>query len=88
MRERYEILQQEHGDVLATLTVKIQELDAPSVSSEPVSPFKNVLKGVLAGLMAGLGLAIFFELFSKKVRFKQDIIDEFGIPVVGVLPKR
>jgi capsular polysaccharide biosynthesis protein len=36
----------------------------------------------------GLGLALVLELLSNKVRFKNDVITEFGIPVVGVIPRK
>jgi hypothetical protein len=79
---------QDRGKLVDELSVRIS--DRPEVSTSPANryPHKQVLFGSLGGLFIGLAAAILLEVFSGKVRFRNDITSEFGLPVVGVIPKR
>ncbi len=51
-------------------------------------PLRQVLFGSMGALFVGVSVAILLELLTNKVRFRQDIYTEFGIPVIGVIPRR
>ena len=68
----------------------IQEIDKPNVGWAPANahPQRKVLLGFAGGLAAGIVLALLLELFRGKVRFRNDIEGEFGLFVVGVIPRK
>ncbi len=87
----YQEMSQEDGDRLeAAQELLIKIGDRPEVSTTPVNsyPRKQVLFGSLGGLALGLIAALALEILCGKVRFRNDITAEFGLPVVGVIPKR
>jgi uncharacterized protein involved in exopolysaccharide biosynthesis len=71
-------------------SVQVQTTERPAVDRKPYNsyPHRQVLYGTVGGIVLGLGLALVLELLSNKVRFKNDVITEFGIPVVGVIPRK
>lgn len=70
--------------------VQFQLADKPTVDPNPLnrSAKKFMLAGALGGLALGLAFAVLREVLAGRVRFKDDVVGEFGIPVVGVIPKR
>ncbi|HZN58382.1 MAG TPA: hypothetical protein VFD71_09935, partial [Planctomycetota bacterium] len=70
--------------------VQVQTTERPTVDRKPYNtyPHRQVLYGTVGGIVLGLCLALVLELLSNKVRFKNDVITEFGIPVVGVIPRK
>lgn len=64
-------------------------VDPANVPSRPSSPkiMKNLMLGALAGLVLGIGLAVFMELFGRRVYSKEDITVELGVPLLGHLKK-
>lgn len=70
--------------------VKVRVTNTPQVGLDPVDyrPLRKFLIGCVAGLGIGFLLAIMFEALRSTIRFKQDVIEEFQLPVVGVIPRR
>ena len=90
-RKSYEMMNFEEADRSESRkNVQVQVADRPFVSMWPHNtfPVRQVLLGSLGGLGLGMFLALVLELFSQRVRFKNDIITEFGVPVVAVIPRR
>jgi uncharacterized protein involved in exopolysaccharide biosynthesis len=89
-REGYERMRQESLDMIASQkSVQIQVADK-RVSADPVDKkaLVKLVLGSVAGIAAGLGLAVAREVTCGKVRFSQDIVGDFGLPVVAVVPRR
>ncbi len=51
-------------------------------------PLRQVLFGAIGGLVVGVTIALLLELLTNKVRFRHDIYTEFGVPVIGVIPRK
>jgi uncharacterized protein involved in exopolysaccharide biosynthesis len=47
----------------------------------------NLALGLLAGLLLGVGVAIFMEIFVRRVHSKEDLLLEVGVPLLGHLKK-
>ena len=62
-------------------------IDLANIPSRPSSPVmsKNLILGALAGLLLGIGLAIFLEMFNRRVHSKEDLILELKVPLLGHL---
>ena len=90
-RLQYEEMGSEDIDRLLELfMVKIREGDRPEAPLTPANtyPHRQVMLGSALGLFVGLALALFLEVLCGKVRYRNDVTHQFGIPVVGVIPKR
>lgn len=70
--------------------VQVQVWDKPAASTSPINSFKALEAGygALGGLVAGFLLAFFREFFRKTIRFKRDVVEELGLEVIGVIPRR
>jgi uncharacterized protein involved in exopolysaccharide biosynthesis len=64
-------------------------VDAANIPGRHSSPrvLTNLALGGFAGLLFGVGLAIFREVFTRRVYSRDDIINELGIPLLGHLKK-
>lgn len=60
--------------------------DIPSYHDSPRIT-KNLAVGLFAGLVLGVGIALFLEIFARRIYSKDDIIDELGVPLLGLLKK-
>ncbi|MBK7663913.1 MAG: chain length determinant protein EpsF [Sterolibacteriaceae bacterium] len=56
----------------------------PVEPSFPKVPLNIVVSAVL-GIMMGVGLALLMEVFNRRVRSAQDIVEYLGLPVIGYL---
>ena len=56
----------------------------PVEPSFPKVPLNIVVSAVL-GIMMGVGLALLLEVFNRRVRSAQDIVEYLGLPVIGYL---
>lgn len=56
----------------------------PVEPSFPKIPLNIVVSAVLA-IMMGVGLALLLEIFNRRVRSSQDIVEYLGLPVIGYL---
>lgn len=63
-------------------------IDYAKVSWEPSYPNKTlfVFAGLLFGFFMACGIIILLEYFDTKIKGEQDLNDNFGIPVLGVIP--
>ncbi len=90
-RERYSSIRHDTLDMRESWkTVKVQRLDDPHVPSSPheYRPLFVISLASLGGLGAGILLALVFEIFCRRVRFKHDLLNELDLRVVGVIPRR
>lgn len=58
----------------------------PSQPSSPRVGF-NALIACLVGTMLAVGLALLWELLDRRVRTFDDVTNNLGLPVIGVMPK-
>ena len=47
----------------------------------------NLAVGAFGGLLLGIGLALFLEIFARRVHSEEDIVADIGIPLLGHLRK-
>ncbi|MGX7014868.1 YveK family protein [Vagococcus silagei] len=64
----------------------ISEADRPD---SPVSPNKllNLAIGAVLGIIVGVGLAFLSELLNRTIKSENYIVEELGLPILGVIPK-
>lgn len=64
----------------------ISKADRPE---RPVSPNKllNLVIGLVLGVIVGIGVAFLSELLNRTVKSEAFIVDELGLPILGVVPK-
>ncbi|MGO2083613.1 YveK family protein [Vagococcus sp.] len=64
----------------------ISKADRPQ---KPVSPNKllNLVIGLVLGVIVGIGLAFLSELLNRTVKSESYLVDELGLPILGVIPK-
>jgi uncharacterized protein involved in exopolysaccharide biosynthesis len=64
-------------------------VDAANIPASHSSPrvLTNLVLGGFAGLLFGVGVAVFREVFTRRVYSRDDIINELGIPLLGHLKK-
>lgn len=69
---------------------QVVQIDKPVIDAQPfpTNPGLQIAIGAAAGVVVGLAVSILLELLSSRVRFKHDIYSEFGLTVIGVLPRR
>jgi uncharacterized protein involved in exopolysaccharide biosynthesis len=64
-------------------------VDAANIPASHSSPrvLTNLVLGGFAGLLLGVGVALFREVFTRRVYSRDDLISELGIPLLGHLKK-
>jgi len=69
-------------------TSNIRVVEKAAVPVTPVSPNKkrNFLLSIVLGLFGGIGLAFFLEYLDQTLRTEDEIRNEFGLPVLSVIP--
>ncbi len=90
-RQSYqEMSEVEIDKIRAKFMVQIRVSDRPEVSTRPANtyPHRQVLIGSTAGFGIGLAVALLLEVLCGKIRYRSDVTHRFGVPVVGVIPKR
>lgn len=55
----------------------------PPVRAKKPDPIVNLLMGLMAGLFIGLAGPLAYELFNRRVRCRDDLDRDFGIPVLA-----
>lgn len=70
--------------------VELVEPAEPPDENNPVSPNLplNIVLGVIVGLAAGIGLAFFLEYLDTSVKTVEDIEQNIGAPILGVIPQK
>ena len=64
----------------------VQPAQLPTSPSSP-KPARNTVLGLLLGLLLGTGLALFLERFDRRLRSVDEVQAEYGLPVVGTIPR-
>ncbi|HED12117.1 MAG TPA: hypothetical protein ENI62_00395 [Gammaproteobacteria bacterium] len=64
-------------------------VDYASIPQHHSSPrtIKNLFVGAFAGLLLGIGSVVLIEIFVRRVHSKDDLLIEFGVPLLGSLTK-
>lgn len=66
----------------------ITEIEAPSVTIDPVTP--NIPKYTVTAAVLGVALAVFvivaFALFNNKIKSVEELQDAVDLPLLGVIP--
>ncbi|MFB2880148.1 GumC family protein [Floridanema aerugineum] len=64
-----------------------QLIDAPN-QSYPISPdkYRNIMLGVIAGLLLGAGAAWLVEMLDNVFHSAEDLKNQTGMPLLGVIP--
>lgn len=67
----------------------VSVIDPANVPRSHSSPqvTRNLILGAFSGLLLGIGLAIFLEIFVRRVHSRDDLVNEIGIPMLGHLKK-
>jgi uncharacterized protein involved in exopolysaccharide biosynthesis len=67
----------------------VSVVDHASIPSIHASPrlSMNLALGAFGGLLLGIGIALFLEIFVRRVYSEDDIVSEMGIPLLGHLRK-
>jgi len=67
----------------------VSVVDSASIPGTHSSPrvMTNLILGALGGLILGIGIAVFLEIFSRKVYSREDFTVELGVPLLGHLKK-
>jgi capsular exopolysaccharide synthesis family protein len=60
----------------------MQAAKSPQMSIEPI-PYKYLLLGCTLGLFAPFGLAVAYEILSRRISSSEDLTQEAAIPVLG-----
>lgn len=62
-------------------------VDPASIPGGHSSPkaMKNLVLGALIGLMLGVGLSVLLELMNRRIRSREDIMNDLGLVVLGTL---
>lgn len=66
----------------------VEVIDYAKVPENPSAPNVrlNVLTGVLFGFLFSSGVIILRDYFNTKVKGEDDLVEEFSIPVLGIIP--
>ena len=72
--------------VLNSGSVKvIQPARAPRAPSSP-NLMQNMVVGAIIGFAFSVFLILFMEFFNMKIKSEEDLEQQFGVPVLGVIP--
>ena len=63
----------------------VEEAEVPDTPATPNKP-RNLLLGIVLGLCGGLGLALFLDYLDNTVKMPEDVEEQFGLPVLGLIP--
>lgn len=73
-----------------TETAWVSTIEDPWAEPRPINRdyVKHAGVGLLGGLALGIALALLAEILTGRIRFRNDIRSDLGVPVVAVVPKR
>lgn len=63
-------------------------IDPAEEPNAPVSPNKklNLALGAIIGLVLGCGIAFAIEFFDNKIRYPEDLLKKYDLPILGAIP--
>lgn len=87
----YQSLLERSKEIEATLGASVTNIQIVDMARAPLYPFKprvafNLALGLMLGLMGGVGMAFLLEYFDNTIKNPDEMIDRFGIPVLGLIP--
>lgn len=67
---------------------EVQIVDDATLPEKPIKPRKALIMAIMTvlGLLAGIGFVVARALLYRKIRTTEDIEQELGLPVLGVVP--
>ncbi len=66
----------------------VETVDKASLPTKPSSPntSQNTIIGILVGLVLACGMAFVFELMNTSVKSKDELTEQYKLPVIAVIP--
>lgn len=91
-RHAYELASQRLNQVGLEAQSKQSDIAVLTPATAPLAPsgprvLLNIALAVVAGAILGFGAVLILELLDQRVRSAAHLVDAFGLPVLGVIPK-
>ena len=66
----------------------VETVDKAKLPTKPSSPnvSQNTIIGILVGLVLACGMAFIFELMNTSVKSKEELVEQYKLPVLSVIP--
>jgi uncharacterized protein involved in exopolysaccharide biosynthesis len=66
----------------------VRIIEAAALPAEPISPnpILNIMIALATGILFGLGLAFWLDYLDETIRFQQDVMTYFELPILGTVP--
>jgi len=67
----------------------VSKMDSAVLPSAPSSPNTkiNVIIGFLFGVFLSLAIVVLIELLDNRIKSEQDLINNFNLPIIGIIPE-
>ena len=67
---------------------EVQIVDNATLPEQPIKPLKSLtlILSLILGLLAGSGFVITQNLLNRRIRTSEDVEQQFGLPVLGMIP--